>query len=125
VPLKEARERGAEVIIYSDVSILSRIYKKRTVNLLFQILLRRIAKGGPYVPKANLPSILLNTLSVIAAHHGTPEAEAPDFLIEPLRGEIKPLRFKKVEESYNLGRTATLRVIDNIARRIRDTGRMS
>jgi NTE family protein len=125
VLLKEARERGAEVIIYSDVSILSRIYKRRILNLLFQMLLRRIAKGGPYNPRANLPSILLNTLAVIAGHHSTDEAEEPDFLIEPLKGEIKPLRFKKIDEGYKLGRTAALRVIDDIARRIRGTGRMS
>ncbi len=124
VPVKAARERGAEVVIYSDVSILSRIYKRRIINFLFQILLRRISKRGSCVPKASLPSILLNTLSIIASYHGTDKAQKPDFLIEPLKGEVKPLHFRKVEKGYKLGRTAALRVIDDIVRRIRGTERI-
>jgi predicted acylesterase/phospholipase RssA len=117
VPVKAARERGAEVVIYSDVSILSRIYKRRIANLLFQILLGRISKRGPSVPRANLLSIVRNTLYIVAKYHEE-ETEKPDFLIEPLRGEIKPLHFRKVEEGYKLGRTATLRIIDDVVRRI-------
>jgi NTE family protein len=117
VPVKVARERGAEVVISSDVSILSRIYKRKVANFLFQILLRRISKRGPFVPKASLPSIICNTLSIIAKYRED-ETEKPDFLIEPLKGEIRPLHFGKVQEGYLFGRTATFRVIDDIVRKV-------
>jgi NTE family protein len=125
VPVKVARERGAEVVIYSDVSILSRIYKRRILNFLFQILLKLISKRGPYVPKTNLPSILLNTISIIAGYHGKEKTHVPDFLIEPLTGEVKLLHFRKIEEGYRLGRAAALRVIDDIVDRVLGTDQMS
>jgi NTE family protein len=116
VPVKVARERGAEVVICSDVSILSRIYKRRITNLLFQVLLRRISKRERLVSKANLPSVIRNTLSIVAKYRKA-ETEEPDFLIEPLKGEIRPLHFRKVEEGYRLGRSAALRVIEDIVQR--------
>jgi len=36
----------------------------------------------------------------------------------PLDGEIKPLRFRKVEDWFRLGREAALRVIDPVVRRV-------
>ncbi|UCB44951.1 MAG: patatin-like phospholipase family protein [Spirochaetota bacterium] len=117
VPVKVARERGADIVISSDVSILSRIYKKKVANFLFKILLNRVSKRGPLVPRATLTSIIRNTLSIIAKYHED-KSEAPDFLIEPLEGEIKPLHFRKVEEGFHLGRIAALGIIEDIVRRV-------
>jgi NTE family protein len=117
VPVKIARKRGAQIVISSDVSILSRIYKRKVANILFQILLKRISKRGPFVPKATLLSIIRNTLSIIAKYHAG-VTEGPDFLIEPLKGEIKALHFRKVEEGYHLGRTAALGIIEEIVLRV-------
>jgi hypothetical protein len=42
------------------------------------------------------------------------ETSALDFLIQPVRWEIQPFAFYKVDESYNLGREATLNVVHDI-----------
>ena len=89
----------------------------RVASILFQILLNRASKRELLVPRATLSSVLRNTLSIIAKYHAD-ATESPDFLIEPLKGEIKALHFRKVEEGYHLGRTAALRIIEGIVKKV-------
>ncbi len=120
LPVETAHEKGADVVIFSDVSILSMIYRKKISKTLFNLLLRWISKRkkrpDSKISKTNLRSILYKTLCIINKYKII--NTEPDFLVEPLDNEIKPLRFSKVDDGYKLGREATLKTIDAIVKRI-------
>jgi len=117
ISVRTARERGADLVISCDVSVLSRIYKRRITSALMRWLVGRAAKKEAIEEKDSLRSLLRSTLRIIKKYRDS-GTDAPDFLIEPLGGEIKPLRFRKVEDSFRLGREAALRVIDPVVRNV-------
>jgi NTE family protein len=117
ISVRTARDRGADIVISCDVSMLSRIYKRRTTLALMKWLVGRAAKKDAIEHKDSMRSLLRSTLKIIKKYRDS-GTDAPDFLIEPLSGEIKPLRFRKVEDGYRLGREAALRVIDHVVRSV-------
>lgn len=123
ISVRTARERGADLVISCDVSVLSRIYKRRTTSALMRWLVGRAAKKEAIEKKNGMRSLLRSTLKIIKKYRDS-GTDAPDFLIEPLGGEIKPLRFRKVEDGFRLGREAALKVIDPVVRSVwGNTGR--
>jgi predicted acylesterase/phospholipase RssA len=119
--LSIAQERGAELIIYSDVSIFSIVYKKKWLNMLVNIGLKsfRVRKWKKMQnPKKITPLRLFSkVLSLVEKHKKQCELyrrTLPDFLIEPELNGIKPLDFEKADLLYMKGREAALKQVHDI-----------
>ena len=111
------RERGIDVVVSSDVSVLSRIDRRRVVSAVLKWLARRAEKRAAARDKGTLPAVLHSVLRIIKRYHET-GGEPPDFLIEPLGGEIRPLHFGKVDRCFRQGREAALEVMGDIKRMV-------
>ncbi len=116
-----ARKMGADIIILSDVDIISIYAKNRFIQKVYKKLwlrvLKKRKKNGTEINKFTLKNIIFKTICIAQDYKnnriGFPESN-PDFIIKPIKREIKLLRFRKVEEGFELGRVAALEVIDEI-----------
>jgi NTE family protein len=118
--VRVARMRGAEVVIFSDVSLLSRIAKRRVPSAVLKWLASRASRSEVRKKNSSLRSTLRSVLRIIRKYEEDvePGNVSADFFIEPVAGEIKLLCFGKVEECFRLGREAGLRVVGPIAKRM-------
>jgi len=119
--LEIAHRKGAEVIIYSDVSIFGVIYRKKIVGFFTNMLLNlfRVKRFRPVKETAKLSTFALfsRVLYLIEKHKKMCEQyrkSLPDVIIEPDVDGIKPLEFEKVDEGFRAGREAALKKIDKI-----------
>lgn len=116
-----AREMGADIIIMSDVDIIGIYSENRFIQKVYKKLwlrtLKKRKKNGTKINKITLKNIIFKTICIAQDYQNNmisfPES-SPDFIIEPIKREIKVLRFRKVEEGFKLGRIAALEVIDEI-----------
>ena len=117
----KAREMGADLIILSDVDIISIYSEYRFIQKVYKKLWLRVskkrAKKGTEINKITLKNIIFKTICIAQDYHNNrisfPESD-PDIIIKPIKREIKLLRFRKAEEGFQLGRAAALEAIDEI-----------
>jgi len=125
--LKIASDGGADIVIYSDVSFFSIIYRKKEFGLLLNVVLSVLPfkKFKPIreVSKLSRLGVIIRILSLVEAYRKDCEyyrQTIPDVIITPeLRG-IRPLDFSKVEETYEAGRKAAEEKIESIRKHISD-----
>jgi predicted acylesterase/phospholipase RssA len=114
-----ARKRGADIVVYADVSMFTTLNSSKTARWLYGILLRHVKSKRHTLERklsrVNLRYMIFRALCVVL-DHGHQYAEfkqhPPDFIIVPEVKGIRPLQFGRFEESYGLGRNAALRVAD-------------
>jgi predicted acylesterase/phospholipase RssA len=134
-----ARNKGADIVVFSDVSLISRIKVHRCYHRLrptFAGLSRkRIPRGRPpavarskcrpfrgsVFPLLLLPKFLRNVAEVRNSHLGFPGVKA-DVTLSPIAGEIKPLRFRQVDRAIELGRAAALEAVPVIRTLLKTRG---
>jgi NTE family protein len=122
---EKARKMGADVIIMSDVDIISIYSKNRFIKKVYDKLWVRVLnkreKKGTDIDRITLRNILYKTICIAQDYQNTQNGVSdftPEFTIKPLKREIKLLRFKKVDEGFELGREAALKIIGEIKKRI-------
>ncbi|MBA7620030.1 hypothetical protein ES703_27372 [subsurface metagenome] len=121
--LNIAAEHGADLIIFSDVSIFGIIYKKKYLNFFLNVVLKFIPsrRYKPVKKPENITLIHLlpRILFLVEKHKKQCEIyrkTLPDFIIEPAVDGIRPLDFDKFDAVYKLGRDAALKQIDKIVK---------
>jgi predicted acylesterase/phospholipase RssA len=124
--IRVARERGADVVIFSDVCMFSYLAQSALLRRLYGLYVRRVTKrsgrksGRVDTPDANSGPLRLfrhavKTVQKNRREPGETSLDA-DVLIEPVCGEIKPLHFGAVEHARHLGRCAAEDTLDRIRR---------
>jgi NTE family protein len=120
-----AREKGADIVIYSDVCLFTTLNRKRMVRYIYDFLLRRVEKRRDRLElklsRINLRYVIFKSLCIVLDHQHQYELfrkSPPDFIINPSVGNIRPLQFSCVDEIYNAGREAALEIVDEIKERL-------
>jgi predicted acylesterase/phospholipase RssA len=116
-----AREMGADIIILSDVDIIDIYSEYRFIQKVYKKLWARVLKkrkkNGTEINKITFKNIIFKTICIVQDYQNNiisfPES-SPDITIKPIKREIKLLRFRNAEEGFNLGRAATLELIEKI-----------
>ncbi len=119
--LSIAHEKGADIIIYSDVSIFGIIYKKKVWNIFLKGALK-FFPGKKYKPfqahqKSTLIYLAPRILNIVKRHIKQCEwyiKTLPDIILQPDVKGIRPLDFYKIEVLVELGRQAALEKIQHI-----------
>ncbi len=128
-PIDLAKKFGADIIIVSNVSVSQTMPRSRLVNRLIEVGREYVDRHidrfmlNKYNRELNLKNILFRTLMLIETSHRIDKSvnlKDIDFMIEPVSDEIKPFDFYKVDEGYELGRKATLKVINGIVKRLKE-----
>jgi NTE family protein len=120
-----AREKGADIVIYSDVSVFTTLNRNRVVRNIYKLLLRHVEKRRNRLDlklsRINLRYAIFKSLCIVLDHQHQYELfrkSPPDFIINPSVGNIRPLQFRRVDEIYNAGREAAIEVVDEIKERL-------
>jgi predicted acylesterase/phospholipase RssA len=119
--LKVAKDSGADLIIYSDVSVFGIVYRRPFLNFLLHIFLR-LFSGKPVKKcreekKYGFFSLTYRVLCTVKKYKKQCELyrkTLADFLIEPSVKKMRPLDFHKIEEAFTRGREAGCAHIDGI-----------
>jgi NTE family protein len=116
-----AKQKGADITIYSDVCIFTTLNRNKLVRKLYELISNHIvkkrAKLKQKLQKINLRYMIFKAFCItqdFQIQHEIYRKSPPDFLIEPVVKRIKALQFRKVEQGYQLGREAALRLIKEI-----------
>ncbi len=126
-PINLAKKLGADIIIVSNVSVTTTMPRSKMLDMIIRVGNNFIEKNidklreQPINRNLNLKSILARTMLLIEENQHISKdvnLENIDFMIEPVSDQIKPFDFYKVEEGFELGRTATLKIIDKIVERL-------
>jgi predicted acylesterase/phospholipase RssA len=117
--IREARRRGAEVVLFSDVCLITHLSTKPWVVSLYRWRMSRI-REKPVSPPPDRPG-LPRTVHAVLQTVGRLQERAPEsdrshaqVHLLPVRGEIKPLRFNRVRQGIELGREETMRRMGEI-----------
>jgi NTE family protein len=120
-----ARERGAEVVIYSDTSAFTSLNSRLWVNRLYQLLLRRVQRKRneltEKLTRMNLRYLIFKALCIVLDYRYQHEVFAkypPDIYILPRVGHIRPLQFNRTGECFRLGYEAACKAADVIERKV-------
>ena len=112
---------GADLIIFSDVSIFGIIYRKKgwkvLLNLVLKLYHRRSYKPINENQKVTLLRLIPRVLFIVKKNYKECEKyrkTLPDFIIQPDVHGIGPLDFDKVYEAVENGKKAALGVIKEI-----------
>ena len=120
-----AREKGADIVIYSDVCIFTTLNRNWMARNIYELLLRHVEKRRDRLEfklsRINLRYAIFKSLCIVLDHQHQYELFSktpPDFIINPSVGNIKPLQFRRVDEIYNAGREAAIEVVDEIKKHL-------
>jgi NTE family protein len=122
-----AKKMNAEIVIVSNVSVSTTMDENRVSKRIFRFASKYVSENEDKLifkenlKKNTITSILLHTLLIIEQNQKIEpywKNSKPDFIIEPVRNEIKPFDFYKVNEGYELGRRAALEIIDEIVKKV-------
>lgn len=124
--LNIAHTHGADVIIFSDVSFLGIIYRRRWVNVLLNAVLKfvpahryRAIRKLDRISEFRLIPRILHIVKKYKKQCEIYRKTLPDYTIVPDLAGIKPLDFHKIDESYTRGREAALKQIHEIVKFLR------
>ncbi len=119
-----AKQKGADITIYSDACIFTTLNRNKLVRKLYGLISNHVVKKREKLEhklkKINLRYMIFKAFCIIqdfGIQHEIFKKSPPDFLIEPAVKKIKALQFRKVEQGYQLGRDATLLVIDQVVKK--------
>jgi len=127
IPVFLAKEKGADIIIVSNVSVSRNMQRSKMANRLYRFALEYVERNRKKLEEKtrmkeqNILEVIFRTLLLIENNQGIGEGydeSLVDFTIEPVGNEIKPFDFYKVDEGYKLGREATEKIIDRIKERV-------
>ncbi len=123
--LKVAKKRGADLIIFSDVSVFGVIYRKPSLNFLLHLVLRFISSDrGEQCEEEDKDGLFRTGRRVFrAVKKYKRQCELyrktlVDFLVEPSLKKMRPLDFHKDKEAFASGREAGYAQIGKILRAI-------
>ena len=123
-----ARERGADLVIYSDVSAFTTLNRKRWARKLYAGIIHHVKKKreklDQKLTRINLRYVIFRALCIILDHwqqHELFKKYPPDYTIVSRVGDIRPLQFNRMEEVYRLGREAALEKVDAIREEVLGT----
>jgi predicted acylesterase/phospholipase RssA len=119
--LKVAKERGADVIIYSDVSVFGVVYRRPSLNFLLHVLLRFFSaeqvEEREEEKKYGFFSLARRVFRTVKKYKRQCEVcrkTLVDFVIEPSLKKMRPLDFHKDKEAFSSGREAGCAQIEKI-----------
>jgi NTE family protein len=120
-----ARRKGADLVIYCDVSMFTVLSKNRTARTVYRMLVRHAEKKRAKLEqeqkRITLRHIVLKSCCIVTDNHIVHEQfikEPPDFLIYPSVEKFRPLHFGQVDALYRAGREATLSVVQEIRKKV-------
>jgi predicted acylesterase/phospholipase RssA len=120
-----ARERGANVVIYSDTSAFTSLNTKPWAKKLYQLLLRHVKrkrkKLTAKLTRVNLRYLIFKALCIVLDYrhqHELFSEHPPDVYIVPRVGCIKPLQFSRSGECFRFGYEAASEIADEIERKV-------
>jgi predicted acylesterase/phospholipase RssA len=120
-----ARDRGADVVIYSDTSAYASLNARLWVRRLYQGLLRHVEekrhKLDERLTHMNLRYVIFKALCIVLDYRHQSELFTrcpPDVHIVPPVGGIRPLQFNRVDECFRLGYEATSAAADRISQKV-------
>ena len=120
-----ARERGAEVVIYSDTSAFTSLNTKPLAKKLYQLLLRHVEKKRKKLTaklsRVNLRYLIFKALCIVLDYrhqHELFSEHPPDVHIVPRVGCIRPLQFSRSGECFRFGYEAASEIADEIERKV-------
>ena len=124
--LKVAKDGGADLIIFSDVSVFGVVYRRPFLHFLLHVFLRlfsgeKMKKRG-VEEKCGFFSLIQNVFCTVKKYKKQCELyrkTLADFLIEPSLKKIRPLDFYRVEEAFTKGREAGRAHVDGILSAVR------
>jgi NTE family protein len=128
-PIDVAKNMGADIVIASNVSVLELMdndsIAKRVYDTAFQFVTKNEEKFfyKKYIPDDTTLTVLYKTFLLIEKNQKfNIDKNSPDvdFIIEPVDREIKPFDFYKADEGYELGRKATLEIIQDIVQKVKN-----
>lgn len=120
-----ARSKGADLVIYCDVSMFTVLSQNRTARAVYRMLARHAEKKRAKLEqeqkRITLRYIVLKSCCIVTDNRTVHEQfrkEPPDFLIYPSVEKIRPLQFGQVDALYRAGREATLSVVQEIRKKV-------
>ena len=125
VPSDIAKSMGADIVIVSDVTVLDTLYNHGIRKSILTMVLNMVRhENRSFNIDYSNPSegkILDASLRLLEKQYkkvtGSGKYDA-DFVIKPLKDQVKTFDFRKAKLAYELGRKATLAVINDIVERI-------
>jgi len=127
VPVDVAKERGAKIIIVSNVAVIATLYdhglRRSILEIAIDLAKRKRMSFKIGRSNSSETNILAESLQLLEKGYSrvtSPSAYTADFVIEPLDNRIHAFDFNKADEAYRLGREATLKVIDKIREKVRE-----
>jgi NTE family protein len=128
--LKIAHDMGAEIILFSEVSFLGVVYRKKWVNSLLNAVLRIVPahKAEKFRNPDRMSDLKLipRILAVVKRYKKDCElyrSNLADIIIEPELEGIRPMDFEKFDVAFQRGREAALRQIDPVRRLLEPVSR--
>lgn len=117
--IHQARQRGADLVVFSDVCLVSHLCARPWAVALYRRLVERLrGKPAPNLPDRPglLPTLraVLQCVGHLQEHPPCTAAPRPYVHLRPVSGEIKPLRFNRVVLGIELGRAEALRRMGEI-----------
>jgi NTE family protein len=116
-----ARSKGADIVIYCDVSIFTTLRRKTLPRYVYNVLLRHVEKNRQTLAKKrkriNIRYTIFKFLCILMDNrdeHEQFKKTPPDYYIDPYVGHIRPLQFNKVDELFEAGREAAIEVVQDI-----------
>jgi NTE family protein len=120
-----ARERGADVVIYSDTSAFTSLNTKPWAKKLYKLLLRHVQKRRKKLTekltRVNLRYLIFKALCIVLDYrhqHELFSEHPPDVYIVPRVGRTKPLQFSRSGECFRFGYEAASEIADEIERKV-------
>ena len=120
-----ARERGADVVIYSDTSAFTLLNTKPWAKKLYKLLLRHVQKRRKKLTekltRVNLRYLIFKALCIVLDYrhqHELFSEHPPDVYIVPRVGRTKPLQFSRSGECFRFGYEAASEIADEIERKV-------
>jgi NTE family protein len=124
-----ARGKGADIVIYCDVSMFTTLNRSSVARWIYRMLARHVEKQREKLDmklkRINLRYTVFKLLCTVIDNRHVNEQfrrTPPDFYINPSVKHIGPLQFKKVETLYRAGREAALHVVEQIRCQLDNTG---
>ncbi len=125
VPADIAKRMGADIIIVSDVTVLDTLYnhgiRKSILTMVLDMVRHENKSFNIDYSNPSEGKILDASLRLLEKQYkkvtGSGRYDG-DFVIKPLKDQVKTFDFRKAKLAYELGRKATLAVINDIIDRI-------
>ena len=118
-----ARSKGADIVIFCDVSLFTMLSRNRMAQKAYQLLQKHVEKKREKLKhklkRITIRYIFFKFFCIVIDNrhvHEQFKKAPPDFSINPSVKKIRPLQFGQVDALYRAGREAAMEVIQEIRR---------